>query len=108
MWYHGIGDASIGGGESIAFQNMACRACDRSSTSVDVRHNMTASAIYNLPFGPGKQFVNAGLPSRILSGWELAGVATARTGLPVNITMTRQPPALPDRNNSSQPPGPVA
>ena len=38
--------------ESIAFENMACRACDRSSTNVDVRHNMTASAIYNLPSGP--------------------------------------------------------
>jgi hypothetical protein len=104
MWSHGITDASIGAGESIAFQNMACRACDRSSTSVDVRHNMTASAIYNLPFGPGKQFINAGLPSRILSGWELAGIASARTGLPVNITMTRKASALLDGNTSSQRP----
>jgi hypothetical protein len=104
MWSHGITDASIGAGESIAFQNMACRACDRSSTSVDVRHNMTASAIYNLPFGPGKRFFNAGLPSRILSGWELAGIASARTGLPVNITMTRKATALPDGNTSSQRP----
>jgi hypothetical protein len=104
MWSHGITDSSIGAGESIAFQNMACRACDRSSTSVDVRHNMTASAVYNLPFGPGKQFGNSGLPSRILGGWELAGIASARTGLPVNITMTRKATALPDGNTSSQRP----
>jgi hypothetical protein len=104
MWSHGITDASLGAGESIAFQNMACRACDRSSSSADVRHNMTASAIYNLPFGPGKEFFDTGLPSRILGGWELAGIASARTGLPMNITMTRKATALPDGNTASQRP----
>jgi hypothetical protein len=38
MSSHGITDASIGSGESTAFQNMGCRACDRSSSSIDVRH----------------------------------------------------------------------
>ena len=104
MWSHGITDASLGAGESVALQHMACRACDRSNSSIDVRHNMTASAIYNLPFGRGKQFFNTGLPSTILGGWELAGIASARTGLPVNITMTRKASALPDGNTSSQRP----
>jgi len=54
---------------------MSCRACDRSNSSIDVRHNMTASAVYQLPFGPGKQFFDAGLASKILAGWELAGIA---------------------------------
>ena len=57
MWSHGITDASNGSGESVAIQNMACRACDRSNSSIDVRHNMTANFIYELPFGPGKQFL---------------------------------------------------
>jgi hypothetical protein len=39
-----------------------------------------------------------------LGGWELAGIGTARTGLPVNITMTRKAGALPDGNTSSQRP----
>ncbi|HXB70812.1 MAG TPA: TonB-dependent receptor [Candidatus Acidoferrales bacterium] len=104
MWSHGIADGSIGAGESIAFQNQACRACDRSNSSIDVRHNMTASGIYQLPFGRGKKFFDAGLPSKILGGWELAGIASARTGLPVNITMTRKATALLDGNTSSQRP----
>jgi hypothetical protein len=104
MWSHGIADASTGAGESIAFENMACRACDRSSTNIDVRHNMTSSVIYELPFGPGKQLAQGGLPGRILGGWELAAMAGARTGLPVNITMTRKAGALPDGNTSSQRP----
>jgi hypothetical protein len=65
---------------------------------------MTASAIYQLPFGPGKQFFTAGLPSKILGGWELAGIGSARAGLPVNITMTRKASALLDGNTSSQRP----
>ena len=52
MWSHGITDASIGSGESVAIQNMACRACDRSSTNIDVRHNMTANAIYRAAVRP--------------------------------------------------------
>jgi hypothetical protein len=103
-WAHAITDASIGSGESVAIQNMSCRACDRSSSSVDVRHNVTINAIYELPFGRGKQFLTGDMASKILGGWELAGIATAHTGLPVNITMTRKAGALPDGNTSSQRP----
>src|SRR4029077_16653200 len=62
MWSHGIADASIGSGESVAFQNMACRACDRSNTNIDVRHVLTMNAVYQLPFGKGKQFLNSSGP----------------------------------------------
>jgi hypothetical protein len=36
----------------------ACRACDGSNTSVDVRHTLTMNGVYQLPFGQGKRFVN--------------------------------------------------
>ena len=104
MWSHGITDASIGAGESVAFQNQACRACDRSSTNIDVRHNVTVNGVYQLPFGAGKHLLNSGLASQILGGWELAGIAAARTGLPLNITISRKASALPDGNTSSQRP----
>jgi hypothetical protein len=109
MWSHGITDASIGSGESVAIENMSCRACDRSSTNIDVRHNATINGVYQLPFGQGKQFLSgSGLASRILGGWEIAGIASARTGLPVNITMTRKAAALLDGNTSNQRPNYVA
>jgi hypothetical protein len=105
MWSHGITDASIGAGESVAFQNQSCRACDRSDTNVDVRHTVTTDAVYQLPFGPGKKFLNDnGLASKILGGWELAGIAFARTGMPINITVTRKASDLPDGNTSGQRP----
>src|SRR5215468_1816152 len=63
MWSHGITDASIGSGESVAFQNQSCRACDRSNTNIDVRHNVTINGVYQLPFGNGKKFLNGGGPA---------------------------------------------
>jgi hypothetical protein len=109
MWSHGIADASIGSGESVAFQNMGCRACDRSSSSIDVRHVMTMNAVYQLPFGKGKRFLSdSGAFSQFVGGWELAGIASARTGLPVNITVSRSASALLDGNTSGQRPNLVA
>lgn len=108
MWSHGITDASIGAGESVTFQDMNCRACDRSDTNIDVRHYFTTNAIYELPFGKGKAFAQDGAAAAVLGGWEIAGIATARTGLPVNITITRKAAALLDGNTSSQRPNYVA
>ena len=104
MYAHGIGDASTGSGSAISIQDMSCRACDRSSTDVDVRHNLVVNAVYELPFGKGKKFWTDGVASKLLGGWELAGISTARTGLPVNITMTRKAGAVLDGNNKNQRP----
>src|SRR5215467_1891580 len=95
MWAHAITDASIGSGESVTFQDMACRACDRSNSSTDVRHVFTMNGVYQLPFARHQRF---------LGGWEIAGIASARTGLPVNVTVSRAASALPDGNTSSQRP----
>jgi len=102
MWSHGIADGSIGAGESVAFQNMACRACDRSDMPYDIRHTVTSNVIYQLPFGHGQRFLNnGGIVSAVLGGWEASGIITARTGSPVIITLKRPTSALPDGNNRS-------
>ena len=105
MWSHAIADGSLGAGESISFQNQACRVCDRSDSSYDVRHTFTTNAIYQLPFGPGRRFLNTrNFAGQVLGGWELSGIASANSGLPVNITVSRSRSSLPDGNNSSQRP----
>ena len=97
-WSHGIGDASIGSGEAVAFQNQGCRACDRSSTNIDVRQVLTVNGVYQLPVFRS---------NRWLGGWEVAGIGSARTGLPVNITLSRAAGALLDGNTSGQRPNRV-
>ena len=105
MWSHGITDASIGAGESVAFQNQSCRACDRSDTNIDVRHVLTIDSIYQLPFGPGKTCLNGNGLHLTLLGWMGAGgIVSARSGLPINITVTRKASDLPDGNTSGQRP----
>jgi Carboxypeptidase regulatory-like domain/TonB dependent receptor len=105
MWSHAIADGSFGAGESISFENQACRVCDRSDSSYDVRHTFTSNAIYQLPFGLGRRFLNTrNFAGQVLGGWELSGIATASSGLPLNITISRSRSALPDGNNSSQRP----
>ena len=104
QWSHGIADGSIGAGEGIAVENVSCRACDRSSTSFDVRHNFVASAVYQLPFGTGRHFLHHGLAGRMIGGWDLSGTGLARTGLPVNIVVTRSAANMLDGNAGSQRP----
>jgi hypothetical protein len=90
MWSHSINDGSIGGGESDTVQDVFCRACDKASSDDDVRQVFNASAVYQLPFGAGRPFLSSpGIARTVFGGWELSGVGTARTGLPVNVTVNR-------------------
>jgi hypothetical protein len=59
-WSHSINDGSVGGGESNGPENVACLPCDKGPSVFDIRHNFTANAVYELPFGSGKRFLNEG------------------------------------------------
>jgi hypothetical protein len=96
MWSHSINDDSIGGGESDTPQDSFCRACDKASSDDDVRQMFNVSAVYDLPFGRGRQYLsNPGVARAIFGNWELSAIGTAQSGLPVNITI--------DRSNASVP-----
>jgi hypothetical protein len=55
-WSHSIDDGSLGGGEADTPQNSNCIPCERASSDQDMRSYFTASTIYQLPFGRGRQF----------------------------------------------------
>ncbi len=106
QWSHGIGDGAIGGGESDTPENMNCRACERGNTDFDIRHYFTSSAIWQVPVGKGHSMLpNASpLANAFLGGWRLSGIGLARTGVPLNVTMSRSASALPDGINGGQRP----
>jgi hypothetical protein len=83
---------------------MSCRACDRSSSDIDVRQTLMIDGVWQLPFGAGQRLLSSGAASRIFGGWSLSGIAGAHTGRPINITVTRKAAALPDGNISGQRP----
>jgi hypothetical protein len=67
------------------------------SADFDVRHTFTANGVYELPFGRGKTYLNSrGIAGSILGGWELSGLATARSGNPVNVILERSAASLLD------------
>jgi hypothetical protein len=52
----------------------------------DIRHRLVANFIAELPFGDGKAFVQDGVGAKILGGWMVTGIYSARTGRPMTIT----------------------
>jgi hypothetical protein len=104
QWAKAITDASVGAGETVGVENISCRACDRSVSPYDARQNITNSAVYQLPFGTGRRFLHSGLAGRLIGGWDLSGLLLARTGLPVNIVVTRSASQMLDGISSNQRP----
>jgi hypothetical protein len=106
QWSHSIDDGSLGGGEADTPQNSNCISCERASSDQDMRSYFTASTIYQLPFGRGREFLNSAsrLTDFFLGGWQVSGIASVRSGLPLNVTMSRPSSALPDQINKGQRP----
>jgi len=102
MWSHAINDGSLGGGETDAItpQNVFCRACERASSAYDIRHFFTLNSVYAIPY-PAKALRQA------FGGWSLSGSLTARSGRPVNITISRAASAVPGGYNLTQRPNVV-
>jgi Carboxypeptidase regulatory-like domain/TonB-dependent Receptor Plug Domain/TonB dependent receptor len=58
-----------------------------SNSDFDVRNNLVASQIIELPFGKGKRFLShaSGATNLLLGGWQLNSITTLHGGRPFNI-----------------------
>jgi hypothetical protein len=110
QWSHSIDDGGVGGGEADVPQNLACLSCERSSSDTDMRSYFTASTIWKLPVGRNHTFLSNVSPwvNSLIGDWQLSAIASARSGLPVNVTITRPTTDLPDGLNKDQRPNRVA
>ena len=54
----------------------------------DARHNLVVSGTWQLPLGKGRRFGSnwSTVTDSLLGGWQLGGIAQARTGLPITVT----------------------
>jgi hypothetical protein len=109
-WSHEIDNDSNGSGDgdSITPQNVSCQPTgapqcgEYASGAFDIRHAFNANAIYELPLGLGKAFLNqAGALRTVLGSWSLSTTFTARTGFPVDLTTSATGP---DGNTNEQRP----
>jgi Carboxypeptidase regulatory-like domain len=109
-WSHEIDDDSNGSGDgdSITPQNVSCfptgapQCGERASGAFDARNAFNANVVYELPFGPGKTYLNqAGVLRTLFGSWSFSSIFTARTGFPVNLTTSATGP---DGNTNEQRP----
>lgn len=57
-----------------------------SRATFDRTLNYIQSYIYKLPVGPGEHFLSHGMAGKILGGWQLSGIFSARSGTPLTFT----------------------
>jgi hypothetical protein len=83
--YFGVDGASSG---DSYWQNINDPMGDYGPSNFDVRSNLTALIVYQLPFGHGKQFGNQWnrFEEAIAGGWQLSMNIQANTGFPLTIT----------------------
>ena len=51
----------------------------------DVPHTLVLSYLYELPAGPGKRYLNHGVASKVLGGWQVSGIQRYQSGSPTVI-----------------------
>ena len=97
-WSKSIDDASnffSSAGDSNFPQNSYNLRAERGRSNFDVRHRLSVSYSYELPFGKGRQYLaDEGWLSSILSGWQSFGILTFQSGRPFTVAL------LPDIDNS--------
>jgi hypothetical protein len=69
-------------------QDFYCRSCERAISAQDVSQRLVISSNYELPFGKGRKFMTSA-PRALdaaLGGWQVNGILTLQTALPMQIT----------------------
>jgi hypothetical protein len=80
---HSIGDTG-GSNEAQTTQNPFNFRQDHGNNAFDLRHSLNLSVLYDLPV-----HLNNYAAQSVLGGWEVGGIFNARTGLPMDITISR-------------------
>ncbi|MCI0625787.1 MAG: carboxypeptidase-like regulatory domain-containing protein [Acidobacteria bacterium] len=60
-------------------------AVDKGPSAIDIRHRLSVSYIWELPFGKGRRFSLAGPAEWVLGGWEFTGITTFEAGVPLPV-----------------------
>jgi Carboxypeptidase regulatory-like domain len=85
QWTYGHSIGNTGGSnEAQTTQNPFNFQQDRGNNAFDVRHSVNVSALYQLPIKPTAKAANF-----LVGGWEVGGIYNARTGLPIDVTISR-------------------
>ena len=90
VWSHSIGNTD-GSNEARTAANNYSFAADYGNNTFDVRQSFNMSALYEVPFGTARKYGSSANPlaKGLLGGWQVGGIVNARTGLPIEVLITR-------------------
>ena len=67
-------------------QNSYCLSCEDGPSVFDQRHRFVTSAVFDLPFGPGRRFMSDGALGSAIGGWKVTSVVTLASGFPLTVS----------------------
>jgi len=68
-------------------QNNYDLAAERGLSDFDVRQRFVFSNTWELPFGPGRQWLRAGTAGRVLANWDMSNILTLQSGQPLTAIL---------------------
>jgi hypothetical protein len=82
LYGHSIDDASsIGGSGSVPAQNPNDLLAEEGNSSFDIRQQVSGNWVFELPFGPNREFLaTGGRMSKLLDGFSISGNYAFQTG----------------------------
>ena len=79
-----------GSGGVDTYQNPYSPGSNYAPSATDIRHFIVGQALYELPFGAGRQYPLHGVLDEIAGGWRLSTVMQWHTGLPFTPSISTQ------------------
>jgi hypothetical protein len=106
-WSHFLNDSDGSGWANrdgnLAVQNSYAPKENYGNSNFDVRNAFRGYAVYQLPFGKGKMFLNnSGIADEVLGGWQVSSTFIAESGNPILIVVDS---ASSNNNANSEPRG---
>jgi len=74
------------GTDPLSPQDSHCLSCEHGLSVFDQRHRFVTSAVYDLPFGPGRKYLTDGVLGKVIGGWKLTSVVTLASGFPLTVS----------------------
>jgi hypothetical protein len=87
-WSRALGEEEGSGQEMLdSYRNMRDRSFDKRLMSFSITHAWRNSGTYELPFGPGRNFLNGRnkVLSRLVSNWQFGGIFNVFSGEPISL-----------------------
>lgn len=87
-WAKELGTSS-GSNEATTAQNPYDFRTEYGRGTFDIRHSLNATLLYDLPFGHAKTYSLSGPMDVIAGGWQVGGIVNFRSGVPIDVLITR-------------------